>query len=97
MTSSPVSGILFSNSVLSVPYLVFKTNPLASILFTFSTNLPYAVFFLQDRFLLHYLVSLNQQKQVLFWQYLIYQFQFDFSEKREVSTYEMVLISAFVA
>ena len=33
------SGIFFSNSVLSVQYLVFKTNALVSILFTLATNL----------------------------------------------------------
>ena len=38
------SGILFSNSDLSVSYLVFKTNPLVSILFTLVTNLSYASF-----------------------------------------------------
>ena len=34
----------FSNSDLSVSYLVFKTNPLISILFTFATSLLYTVF-----------------------------------------------------
>ena len=37
--NSTSTRILFSYSVLSAPYLVFKTNPLVSILFTFSTNL----------------------------------------------------------
>ena len=36
--------ISFFNSVLSVPYLVFKTNPLMSISFTSSTNLSYTTF-----------------------------------------------------
>ena len=40
LTSPQVPGILLSNSVLSVSYLVFQTNPLGSILFTFLTNLP---------------------------------------------------------
>ena len=40
-----VLGILFSNSVLSVSYLVFKTNAVVSILFTLATNLFYTVFF----------------------------------------------------
>ena len=40
LTNQQVSGILLSNSVLSVSYLVFQTNPLGSILFTFLTNLP---------------------------------------------------------
>ena len=39
-----VSLILFFKSDLSVSYLVFKTNPLVSILFTLATNLSYAVF-----------------------------------------------------
>ena len=34
----------FSKFNLSVSYLVFKTNPLLSILFTFATNLSYKVF-----------------------------------------------------
>ena len=34
----------FSKFILSVSYLVFKTNPLLSILFTFPTNLSYKVF-----------------------------------------------------
>ena len=38
------SLIFFSKSDLSVLYLVFKTNPLVSILFTFATNSSYSVF-----------------------------------------------------
>ena len=38
------SLIFFSKSDLSVPYVVFKTNPVVSMLFTFSTNLLYSVF-----------------------------------------------------
>ena len=34
-----VSGIFFSSSVLSVSHLVFKVNPLVSMLFTLATNL----------------------------------------------------------
>ena len=34
----------FSKSDLSASYLIFKTNPLVSILFTFATNLSYTVF-----------------------------------------------------
>ena len=41
---SVTSGILFSNFDLSVSCLVFKTNPLVSMLFTFATNLSYKVF-----------------------------------------------------
>ena len=44
MTRPLVPGILFFNSVLSVSYLVFKTNALLSILFTVATNLSYTVF-----------------------------------------------------
>ena len=43
-TKSVTSGIFFSNFVLSVWYLVFKTNALVSILFTFAANLSYTVF-----------------------------------------------------
>ena len=39
------SQTLFSTSDLFVSYLVFKTNPLVSILFTFGTNLSYTIFF----------------------------------------------------
>ena len=38
LTKSVTLGILFSNSDLSVSYLVFKTKPLVSILFTLPTN-----------------------------------------------------------
>ena len=61
----------FSKSDLSASYLIFKTNPLVSILFTFATNLSYTVF-LTTYFLLHHLVYLNQQEQVLICQDLIY-------------------------
>ena len=44
LTSLLVSGILFSKFGLSVSNLVFKTNPLVSIAFTFTTNLSYTVF-----------------------------------------------------
>ena len=39
LTIPLVSGISFSKSGLSVPYLIFKTNSLVSILFTLATNL----------------------------------------------------------
>ena len=39
-----MSGIFFYNSDLSLSCLVFKTNPLVSILFTLATNLSYAFF-----------------------------------------------------
>ena len=38
------SLIFASKSDLSVSYLVFKANPVGSILFIFATNLSYAVF-----------------------------------------------------
>ena len=41
LTRLLVSGVLFSNSDLSVSYLVFKANLLVSILFTLATNLSY--------------------------------------------------------
>ena len=51
LTSSLVSGIFlssllnfFSKSDLSVSYLVFQLNPLASVLLTFATNSSYTVF-----------------------------------------------------
>ena len=51
LASSLVSGIFlsaslifFSKSDLSVSYLVFKTNPVISMLSTFVTNLSYSVF-----------------------------------------------------
>ena len=51
LTGSLASGIFlfaliifFSKSDLSALYLVFKTNPVVSILFTFATNLSCTVF-----------------------------------------------------
>ena len=51
LTNPLVSGIFFSASLimfsksdLSVSYLVFKTKPVVSILFTFETNFLYAAF-----------------------------------------------------
>ena len=45
-----ISGILFSNFNLSASYLVFKINPLVSILFTLLTNLLYSVFLITSFF-----------------------------------------------
>ena len=45
-----ISGILFSNFNLSASYLVFKRNPLVSILFTLLTNLLYSVFLITSFF-----------------------------------------------
>ena len=50
----------------SVSYLLFKTNPLVSILFTLAANLSNNFFFYQKMF------QNVQQEQVLFFQYLIY-------------------------
>ena len=44
LAKSVTLGILFSNSDLSASYLVFKTNPLVSMLSTLATNLLYTVF-----------------------------------------------------
>ena len=44
LTRPLVSGILFSNSYLSVSYLVFKANLLVSTEFTLVVNLSYASF-----------------------------------------------------
>ena len=41
--SSPADFIIFSKSDLSVSYVVSKTNPVVSILFTLATNLSYSV------------------------------------------------------
>ena len=60
LARSLVSGIFlsahsfFSKSDLSVSYLVFKTNLVASMLFTLATNLSFTVF-LTTSFLLYYL------------------------------------------
>ena len=42
--------MFFSKSDLSVSYLVFKTNPVVPISFTFVTNLSYTVFFTTSLF-----------------------------------------------
>ena len=41
LTKSVTSGFFFSNSALSIWYLVFKANSLVSTLFTLATNLLY--------------------------------------------------------
>ena len=51
-------------SDLLLPYLVFKTNQLVSILFTSATNLSNA-FFKKYRYLLHCLACLNQQEHTI--------------------------------
>ena len=79
LTRPLLSGILFSNSDLSVLYLVFKTNQLVSILFTLATSLSYSVFLTTSFFT----TSLSLLKSTrtgyflqLIYQYLIYQLQF---------------------
>ena len=61
LTRPLVSGILFSNSDLSVSYLVFKTKTLVSLLFTLATNLSHAVF-LTTSFLTTSLSSLKSTR-----------------------------------
>ena len=56
--------IFFFKSDLFVSYLVFKTNPLASILFTLTTNLSYTVFL--TTLLLTTLLSLIKSIEALF-------------------------------
>ena len=58
LTRPLVLGILFSNSDLYVSYLVFKTNPLVSILSTLVTNLLYTSFLTTS----FYTTSLNLLK-----------------------------------
>ena len=79
LTRPLVLGSLFSNSDLSVLYLVFKTNQLVSILFTLATSLSYSVFLTIPFFT----ASLSLLKLTrtgyflqLIYQYLIYQLQF---------------------
>ena len=57
LTRSIVSGIFlsaspifFSKSDLSAPSVVFKTNPVVSVLFTLATNLSYSVFWITSFF-----------------------------------------------
>ena len=102
LTRPLVSGILFSNSVLSVLYLVLNTKSLVSILFTFSTNLLYTSFLTTSFFI----TSLNLLKStgisINLWISNLSSSVFRlaklvFSAKRELSTCEIFLISVFVA
>ena len=45
-----IPGMFFSNFNLSTTYLVFKRNPLVSILFTWLTNFLYSVFLITPFF-----------------------------------------------
>ena len=102
LTKSVTLGIFFSNSVLPVWYLVFKTNLLVSILFTFAANLSYTGF-LTTLFLR---TSLNLLKSTASGANLpmsnlstaVFRLaKFVFSAKLEVSTCVTFLRSVFVA
>ena len=102
LTRPLVSGILFSNSVLSVLYLVFNTKSLLSILSTIATNLLYTVFLTTSFFntLLNLLKSLGIGTNLLMSNLSTSVFKLDqlvFSAKLEVSTCEIFLICVFVA
>ena len=57
LTKSVTLGIFFSNSAFSVWYLVFKTNILVSILFTFAASFSYTAFLTKS-----FLTTLNLLK-----------------------------------
>ena len=83
-------------------YLVFKTNPLVSVLLTFSTNLSETAFLTTSFFttLLSLLKSAETSTNFSISNLSISVFKlakFDFRAKLEVSTSEIFLISAFVA
>ena len=96
-----VSGIFFSNSVSSESYWVFKTTPLVSILFTFTTNLSYTVFLTTLFFttLINLLKPTGTGTNLSISNLSTSVFRlakFVFSAKLEVSTWAIFLISAFV-
>ena len=102
LTKSVTLGIFFSNSVLSMLYLVFSAKSLVSILFTFATNLSYTVFLMTSFFT----TSLSLLKSTGTGANLsmsnlstsVYKLaKFVFSAKLEVSTCEIFLMSVFVA
>ena len=83
-------------------YLVFKTNPPVSILFTLATNLSNAVFLATSFFTtsLSLLKSTGTGTNLSISNLSTSVFKlakFDFSAKLEVSTCEIYLISVFVA
>ena len=82
---------MFSISDLSVPYLVFKTHALVSILFTLATNLSYKVF-LTLFFATGTNLSISNLSTPVF-----KLAKFDFNAKLKVSICEIFLISVFVA
>ena len=102
LTKLFTSGILFSNSDLSVSYLVSKTNPLVSILFTLATSLSYTSFLTTSFFTisLSLLKSTGTGFNLSISNLLTSVFKlakFVFNAKLEVSTSEFFLMSAFVA
>ena len=94
--------ISFSNSDLSVPYLVFKTNAPVSILFNLATNISPAFFFLTTSFFttpFSLLKSTGTGANLSITNLSTSVFKlakFDFNEKL-VSTCEIFSISAFAA
>ena len=92
---------MFSNSYVSVSYLVFRTNPLVSILFTLATNLSYTVFLTTSLFatLLNLLKSVGTGANLSMSNLStsVYKLaKFVFNAKLEVTICEIFLISAFV-
>ena len=87
---------------MSVSYLVFKTNPLLSILFTLATNLSYAVLLTTSFFTtsLSLFKSTGTSTNLLISSLSTSVFKLAksvFNAKREVSSCGMFLMSAFVA
>ena len=94
--------MLFSNSVLSVLYLVFNAKSLVSILSTFATNLLYTVFLTTSFFTtsLKLLKSTEIGTNLSIFNLSTSVFRLAklvFSAKLEGSTCEIFLISVFVA
>ena len=93
---------MFSNSNLSVSYLVFKRNPLVSVLFTLVTNLSYTVFLTTSFFttLLNLLKSTGTVTNLSMSNLSTSVFKpakFVFNANPEVSTCAIFLTSAFLA
>ena len=95
------SKIVFSNSVLFVSYLVFKTNPLVSILFTLAANLSYTVFlatFFTTSLSLLKSTGTGINLSISNLSTSVFKLaKFDFCAKLEASTCEIFLMFAFVA
>ena len=93
LTRPLVSGFFFSNSDLSVSYLVFKTNALVAILFALTTDLSYTVFlttsFFTTSFSLLKPTGTDANLSISNLSISVFkQAKFDFNPKREVSTCE---------